>query len=128
MECISPSHRQECLCYISRLIHEGIFHRFRVSVNHCQAGAHRAFQAPAASNPKNLEGSADALEVIVTRDEGCLPGVAEGGEAGGRERALLEAHPERAFWEIRASKTKGLWFKKRPKTLFPDASLGACRR
>jgi hypothetical protein len=35
----------------------------------------------------------------------------------------LEAHPERAFWEIRASKTKGLWFKKRPKTLFPDASL-----
>jgi hypothetical protein len=36
----------------------------------------------------------------------------------------LEAHPERAFWEIRASKTKGLWFKKRPKTLFPDASLG----
>jgi hypothetical protein len=38
---------------------------------------------------------------------------------------LLEAHPERAFWEIRASKTKGLWFKKRPKTLFPDASLGS---
>ena len=38
---------------------------------------------------------------------------------------LLEAHPERAFWEIRASKTKGLWFKKRPKTLFPDASLAA---
>ena len=36
---------------------------------------------------------------------------------------FLEAHPERAFWEIRASKTKGLWFKKRPKTLFPDASL-----
>jgi len=38
---------------------------------------------------------------------------------------ILEAHPERAFWEIRASKTKGLWFKKRPKTLFPDASLEA---
>ena len=37
--------------------------------------------------------------------------------------SILEAHPERAFWEIRASKTKGLWFKKRPKTLFPDASL-----
>jgi hypothetical protein len=40
------------------------------------------------------------------------------------DQTRLEAHPERAFWEIRASKTKGLWFKKRPKTLFPDASLG----
>jgi hypothetical protein len=27
---------------ISRLVHEGFFHRFPVSVNHCQVGAHRA--------------------------------------------------------------------------------------
>ena len=43
----------------------------------------------------------------------------------GQGNTVLEAHPEMAFREIRESKTKGLWFKKRPKTLFRDASLGA---
>jgi hypothetical protein len=28
---------------ISRLVHEGFFHRFRVSIHHRQVGAHRAF-------------------------------------------------------------------------------------
>jgi len=28
---------------ISRLVHEGFFYRFRVSIHHRQAGAHRAF-------------------------------------------------------------------------------------
>jgi hypothetical protein len=39
-------HRQECLCH-SRFIHEGFFHRFRVSIHHRQIGAHRAFRPPA---------------------------------------------------------------------------------
>ena len=33
----------------------------------------------ATSDPKCFEGSADALEVLVTRDQGCLPGLGEGG-------------------------------------------------
>ena len=44
---ISLGHRQECLCHISRVVHEGFFHRFRVSIDHCQIGAHRAFWTPA---------------------------------------------------------------------------------
>jgi hypothetical protein len=44
MECIRLGHRQECLCYISRLVHEGFFHRFRVFVHHRQVGAHGAFR------------------------------------------------------------------------------------
>jgi hypothetical protein len=28
-------------------VHEGFFHRFRVSINHRQVGAHRAFRTPA---------------------------------------------------------------------------------
>ena len=31
----------------SRLVHEGFFHRFRVSINHRQVGAHGAFRTPA---------------------------------------------------------------------------------
>src|ERR1019366_6785075 len=29
----------------------------------------------------------------------------------------------KGLWEIRASETKGLWFEKPPKTLFPDEPL-----
>jgi len=36
----------------------------------------------------------------------------------------LEARPEKRFLENRASETKGLWFEKPPKTLFPDGPLG----
>jgi hypothetical protein len=32
---------------ISRPVHEGFFHRFRVSIHHRQVGAHGAFQTPA---------------------------------------------------------------------------------
>ncbi len=32
---------------ISPLVHEGFFHRFRVSIHHRQVGAHRAFRTPA---------------------------------------------------------------------------------
>jgi|GEM_PF-1076005 hypothetical protein len=60
--------------------------------------AHRAFCAvcgwarvTAPSDPKNLDGAVGALEVPVTRDQGCLPGLGEGGgEAGGRGKPLLE--------------------------------------
>ena len=31
----------------SRLVRERFLHRFRVSINHCQVGAHRAFWTPA---------------------------------------------------------------------------------
>ena len=33
----------------------------------------------APSDPQGFEGSAHALEVLVTRDQGCLPGLGEGG-------------------------------------------------
>ena len=48
-----------------------------------------AFQ-PTPSNPKDFEGSADALEVLVTWDQGCLPGLGEGGgEAVGVGKIVL---------------------------------------
>jgi hypothetical protein len=45
MECIRSGHRQECLCYVSRLVHEGFFYCFRVSIHHPQVGAHGAFKS-----------------------------------------------------------------------------------
>ena len=45
-----PWHRQECLCH-SRLVHEGFFHRFRVSIDHRQVGAHTRFPDACALAP-----------------------------------------------------------------------------
>ena len=39
----------------------------------------RAALQPATSNPRGFEGSVDALEILVTCDQGCLPGLGEGG-------------------------------------------------
>ena len=56
---------------------------------HGEAGAERRYRRPVASNPKDPEVSADALEVFVTRGQGCLPGLGEGGEAAGVGKMVL---------------------------------------
>jgi hypothetical protein len=51
------------------------------------ARAERRYRRPASSHPKDFEGGPQALEVLVTRDQGCLPGLGEGGgEASSRVR------------------------------------------
>ena len=48
-------------CAISRLVHEGFFHRFRVSINHRQVGADRAFGTPAPLLPFLERARADGV-------------------------------------------------------------------
>ena len=55
---------------ISRLVHEGFFHRFRVSIHHRQVGAHRAFRARAPLLPF-LE-RARALRCLLLSPKGAI--------------------------------------------------------
>ncbi len=71
---------------------------------------HQSDRNKVASNPKDLEGSAHALEGLVTRDQRCLPGLGEGGgEAIGVGQVVLrlETGGQLAEFHVNADNLNG---------------------
>ena len=122
--------KSACATRISRLVHEGFLHRIRVSINHRQAGAHRAFRTAAPLLPF-LERSRSLRYPLLSTKGATYPSP---GQRLGNYGTVTTASPEgransrlNSFPDCRLFPSVGLdrWFRSSPLIGMRSSAAGA---